>query len=73
MTTNDRNNQNPGFFHVIGSVLAAFIGVQSEKNRERDFKRGKPWHYIVTGIVLTIVFILIVWSIVRLVLSSAGV
>ena len=64
-------SKSPNLLQVIGSVLAAFIGIQSSKNRERDFKHGKPWQFIVTGIVLTAIFVLIVWNVVRLVISSA--
>ena len=63
----------PGVVQVILSVLASFIGVQSDKNRERDFTQGKPVHFIIAGLILTAVFILVVWGVVKLVLSSAGV
>lgn len=66
-------NRSPTIWQVIMSVLASFFGVQSQKNRERDFTRGKPSHYIIAGLILTIVFILVIWSVVRLVLSAAGV
>ncbi len=57
---------------VIKSVLAAFFGVQSTKNRERDFTHGKPWHYIVVGLLMTGIFLLLVWGLVALVLKLAG-
>ncbi len=66
-------NQKPGFRQVMGSVLASFIGVQSRKNRERDFKHGNVFHYIIAGAALTLVFILVVYGVVKLVLSSAGI
>ena len=44
------------FFQMVGSVLASFFGVQSSKNRERDFKRGNPKHFIVVGILMTAVW-----------------
>ncbi len=65
--------QEPGLLAHIGSVLAAFFGVQSNKARERDFTKGKPSTYIILGIVLTIVFILVIFGVVKLVLSLAGV
>ncbi len=58
-------------FQVIGSVIAAFFGVQSERNRERDFTRGRAGTFIVVGIVMTVVFVLAVWLVVKVVLSSA--
>ncbi|SFC40320.1 Protein of unknown function [Marinospirillum celere] len=50
---------------VIKSVLAAFLGVQSEKNRQQDFQSRSPWPFIVTGVVMTLVFVLVVASVAR--------
>ncbi len=63
----------PTFWHVIQSVLAAMFGVQSNKARARDSTSGKPLHYIVVGLVFTLLFVLVLWGVVRLVLSVAGV
>jgi hypothetical protein len=60
------------FWQIAGSAAAAAFGVQSRANRERDFKRGKPLHFIIAGIVFTAVFVLTVVFVVRMVLSSAG-
>ena len=57
---------------TIKSVAAPFFGVQSSKNRNRDFKHGKAAHFIVVGLVATAVFIFAVVLAVRLVLRSAG-
>lgn len=57
---------------TIASVGASFFGVQSSKNRERDFTHGKASHFIVVGIVATIVFILVLVVAVRLALRQAG-
>jgi hypothetical protein len=63
---------SPSFGAVLASVVAAVFGVQSSKNRERDFTRGKPIHYIIVGLIVTLVFVLSVWGVVKLVLSNAG-
>lgn len=42
---------------VMGSVLAAGFGVQSKENKERDFKRGKPLHFIIAGVTFTLAFL----------------
>jgi hypothetical protein len=60
------------FWQIAGSAAAAAFGVQSRANRERDFSRGKALHFIVAGIVFTIVFVVIVASVVRFVLHSAA-
>lgn len=50
---------------VIKSVLAAFFGVQSEKNRQRDFQQSSPLPYILVGLVLAGVFVVLVWLMAR--------
>lgn len=60
-------------WQIICSVFAAAFGVQSHKNRERDFKRAKPGTYIIAGIIFTALFVATVAAIVKLVLSQAGV
>jgi hypothetical protein len=65
--------QAPSFLSVLGSVIASMFGVQSTRRREADFTRGKPIHYILVGLLVTLVFILTVWGVVKLVLSLAGV
>ncbi len=62
----------PGLLQTAGSVLAAFFGVQSRRNRERDFTRGKASHFILMGLVLTILFIASVMLAVKLALSQAA-
>lgn len=59
-------------FQVVGSVLAAGLGVQSSKNRERDFQQGSPGVFIAAGIVFTLLFIGTVAFVVQMVLKSAG-
>lgn len=63
----------PSILDVVKSVLASFLGVQSEENRQRDFAHGKPIHYIIVGLVATVLFIVVIWGVVKLVLSSAGI
>ncbi|CDH45865.1 hypothetical protein BN874_2990004 [Candidatus Contendobacter odensis Run_B_J11] len=58
---------------IILSVLAAFFGVQSERNRERDFGRGKAIHYIAVGLVMTLVLIVALVGLVKWVLHASGV
>jgi len=56
--------QRIGFWQLLGSTLAAAVGVQSSKNRKRDFTYGKPIHFILMGIVFTALFIVLVASVV---------
>ncbi|AMO75736.1 Protein of unknown function [Pseudomonas citronellolis] len=69
----DPQNRPPSFWQMLQSVLAAAFGVQSGKNRARDFTHGKPSHFIVLGVGFTLVFVLLLYALVRLVLHLAGV
>ncbi|MGV6807834.1 MAG: DUF2970 domain-containing protein [bacterium] len=60
----------PGFWQIVASTLSAFIGVQSDKNRERDFSHGNIWVYIVSGLIFTVAFIFTVIIVVRMVLAN---
>jgi len=60
-----------GFMAVLQSVAAAGIGVQSSRNRKRDFEHGKPVHFIVGGLIGTALLLLAVWLFVRVLLATA--
>jgi len=66
-------DNNISFVKLLMSVLSAFIGVQSEANRKRDFSNGKLSHFIIIGLLLGLAFILIVIGVVQLVLKLAGI
>ena len=70
--TIDKINSKPSFWSIVASTLAAFIGVQSNPNRVRDFKYGNIYSFIVAGLIFTIVFIICVISAVNTVLSTSG-
>ncbi|MDZ7781701.1 MAG: DUF2970 domain-containing protein [Halioglobus sp.] len=61
-----------GALQVLGSVFAAALGIQSSDNRERDFKQGRAGVFIAAGITFTVLFIVIIATVVHLVLRSAG-
>lgn len=56
----------------IASLFAGAFGVQTEANRERDFKHGKFSHFIIGGIIFAILFVIAVIVIVQIVLRTAG-
>ncbi|EKT4467906.1 DUF2970 domain-containing protein [Pseudomonas sp. p1(2021b)] len=58
----------PTFWQMLQSILAAAFGVQSGKNRARDFTHGKASHFIVLGTLFTLVFILVLVGLVQLAL-----
>lgn len=51
------------------SVAAAAFGVQSNANREHDFRNGKAAHFIIAGIIGTIIFLLLLGLLVKLVIA----
>ena len=57
-------------WQMIGSALSAAAGVQSSKNRERDFARGKASHFIMIGVGFTTIFVLIMAALVSFILSQ---
>ena len=57
---------------MIGSVLAAGFGVQSQRNRERDFQYGSPTAFILLGLTATLLFVLAIVLVVKLVLKAVG-
>ena len=47
----------PTITQVVKSVLAAFIGVQSETNRKKDFEQGSLSTYVIAGLIFTVFFV----------------
>lgn len=64
--------KDPTLLDTLKSVLWGMFGVQSARNRERDFTRGKPMHFVVIALLVTTLFILGIALVVRLILRSAG-
>ena len=58
-----------GVKDILQSVFAAALGVQSSKNRDRDFKQGNIGVYIAAGILFTALFIGGVIAVVQAVVS----
>lgn len=56
-------------WQVFHSTFAAFFGVQTDKNRKKDFQTGSPLPYIAMGIVLAIVLVASLMFLVGQVLS----
>ncbi len=70
---NDDSKSEPkklNFLQLAGSVLAAGFGVQSSKNRERDFKQGRLGIFIAAGITFTLLFMGTIYLVVTLVLAD---
>jgi hypothetical protein len=61
-------NSGSGIKEVFKSVGAAFFGVQSDKNRERDFTKGKFSHFVIVGLIAVALFIGALVAVVSIVL-----
>lgn len=61
--------QSLTLLQMVGSILASFFGVQSRRNRERDFRHGKARAFILVGILMTVVWYGAIWLIVNIVLK----
>lgn len=75
--TDDQDNEHhnaprPNLLQVVWSVIAALFGVQSARNRERDFQRGRAGDYIVVYVILVVALVLGMIAVVSAVLSAAG-
>lgn len=66
----EAEEQSLSFMQIAGSAVAAAFGVQSSRNRQRDFSRGKVSHFVVAGVVFTAAFVLIMIVVVNLVLGN---
>ncbi len=65
-SSNDQ--QQPGAIDILKSTLSAAIGVQSNANREKDFKHGNIKTFVFAGIIFTVLFITTVITVVNVVL-----
>lgn len=70
--TDNQQEKKPGFGSIVLSTLAAAFGVQSSKNRERDFVKGNFKAYVVSGIIFVILFITSIVTLVKFLIAHAG-
>ncbi len=66
--TESADSRKPRFIDIVKSTLAAAAGVQSNKNRERDFAHGNILAYVVSGLIFTVLFIMTVVMVVNIVI-----
>lgn len=60
-----------GWTASMGSSVAAAFGVQSHKNRMRDFEHGDVKKFVISGITLTFVILFSLIAVVQIVLLGA--
>ena len=66
------NDKNRGFLGLLQSTVAAIFGIQSDKNREQDFKQGDASQFIIMGIIAAIGLVVIMIVVVNSVIDSAA-
>lgn len=72
--TNDQYVQpkRPTLMSVLKTVLAAAIGVQSQKSLEYDSQQASFRHYVIAGLILMSTFIATLVCVVLLVIQITG-
>ena len=68
----DKDDEKVSFLSMVQSVIAGIFGVQSDKNREKDFNKGDASQFIALGIAATVILLITMILVVRSVLESAG-
>lgn len=68
----EQENQAPTLWQSWFSVLSGFFGVQSSARRKRDFTHGKASHFIILGLLATVLLIGLLVGLVKLATSLAG-
>ena len=68
MEDHSKPDKAPNALEVALSVIAAATGVQSSRNRERDFTHGNPIVFISAGFIFTVLLVLSIVGVVYLVL-----
>ncbi|MAJ80016.1 MAG: hypothetical protein CMK30_01600 [Porticoccaceae bacterium] len=67
----ERTHKKHRFFDVVRTIVFAALGVNSNKNREHDFRNANPLHLIVGGVIFMLCFITTIALIVSIVLSRS--
>lgn len=69
--TDRESRRKPGLLKVTFSILAAFVGIQSQANHDADDAHIEDvgfMPYILVGIGMTVLFVLLVVGVVQLIL-----
>jgi len=69
----DDDRQDTTFAQAAASAAAAMFGVQSSKNRDKDFKARSPAKFIFMGMIMVMLFVTCVLFAVRCSMQQAGV
>lgn len=67
---NNNTTEKPSLWQVTWAVMASAFGVQSSKNRQKDFETKTATPFIIGGLIFTVVFCAAVYAVVALVLPD---
>ena len=70
MPENKEKPQKLTPWQIICSVFAAAFGVQTDKNRERDFQHGNIYSFIAAGVIFTAFFVIGTVFLVKFILAD---
>lgn len=70
MQDKEQQEEKVGLLGVVKSVVAAMFGVQSDKNRQRDFRQTSMVPYLLVGLVFVVLFVAALIGLVSLVTPS---
>ncbi|MBV7298802.1 DUF2970 domain-containing protein [Enterovibrio paralichthyis] len=70
MQDKEQQEEKVGLLGVVKSVVAAMFGVQSDKNRQRDFRQTSMVPYLLVGFVFVVLFVVALIGLVSLVAPS---
>lgn len=54
------NSDSPSLKQVVKAVIGAFVGVQSEAQRQQDFNSTNPLPYVIVGLITAAIFVAVV-------------
>lgn len=67
MQKKERQEKKVGLLEIIKSVVAAMFGVQSDKNRQRDFNQTSMVPYLLVGLLFVVLFVVALIGLVSLI------
>ncbi|WP_394212504.1 DUF2970 domain-containing protein [Enterovibrio calviensis] len=70
MHDTEQKEEKVTIWEVVKSVFAAMLGVQSDKNRQRDFKQSSMLPYILVGVVFVVLFVMGLIGVVSLIMPN---
>jgi uncharacterized membrane protein YidH (DUF202 family) len=73
VTEQDGEREGLTVWQILWSTLAAMLGVQKNQRRVRDFSQGRPYQFIIAGLIAATAFVLLLVVVVQIVLRLAGV